>query len=222
MPNLSAPLPKAATTVVTALLAVLSGIALVLASTVPARAATTYTPTGGPVVSFLGSNISFTNIWAGQTFTCTTVSASGSVVIPGTSRAYGTTAISLGTNATSGCSHPMCGTTTVTPSGTWSFAITGDKTGSVWPARISNVSIQMTCGTCTFTVVGRVTGKFDTATQRFTPASGASGLTVSGNPPPSGAMCVTLDILAGDEFAVGGSFTLVTPSGSSGLTISNP
>ncbi len=221
MPNLPSSLTKAATTVVTALLAVLSGIALVLASTVPARAATTYTPTG-PVVTFLGSNISFTNLWAGQTFSCTTVSASGSVVNSGTSRAYGATAINLGTNATSGCSHPMCGTTTVTPSGTWTFAITGDKTGTVWPARISNVSIQMTCGTCTFTVVGKIAGKFDTATQKFTPVSGASGLTVSGSPPPSGAMCVTLDILAGDEFAVGGSFTLVTPSGSSGLTISNP
>lgn len=221
MPNLPSSLTEAATRLVTSLLAVLSGIALVLASTVPAQAATTYTPTG-PVVTFLGSNITFTNLWAAQTFTCTTVSASGSVVSSGTSRVYGATAIVLGTNATSGCSNPLCGPATVVPGGTWSFAITGDRTGTVWPARISNVSLQMTCGACTFTVAGKVDGKFDTATQKFTPASGASGLTVSGSPPPTGTMCVTLDILAGDPFGVGGTFTLVTPAGSGGLTITNP
>ncbi|MEV5001483.1 hypothetical protein [Nocardioides sp. LML1-1-1.1] len=172
-----------------------------------AQAATTYTPTGGSA-NFVGSSVSFTDIEAGQTLTCSTFNLSGSVTSSGTSRAYGADAGSLGTLTSSGCTNPIAGATTVTPSGTWTVAITGDKTGTVWPARLKNVVANVSAVNCTFTASGVVNGKFDTATQKFTPNSGASGLTInSGAGAPSGSMCVTLDLQPGDNVAVGGSWT---------------
>lgn len=172
-----------------------------------AQAATTYTPTGGSA-NFVGSSVTFTDIEAAQTLTCTTFNLSGSVTSSGTSRAYGADAGTLGTLTSSGCSHPLAGPTTVTPSGTWTVAITGDKTGTVWPARLKNVTAQVHAANCDFTASGVVNGKFDTSTQKFTPNSGASGLTINGGAgAPTGSMCVTLDLQAGDNVAVGGSWT---------------
>lgn len=223
MPNLPSSLTKAATTVVTALLAVLCGIALVLASTVPARAATTYTPTGGPSVTFVGTSISFTDIPAAQTFACTTFNLHGSVTSPGVSRAYGASAITFSTITAGGCSNPLCGSVSPTPSGTWGFAITGDPVSGVWPARLTNVRLQLGCGSsCVFTLTGAVNGKFNASTNRFTPNSGASGLVIASSPAPTGALCVTLDLQAGDDVAVGGYWTVTVPVGYPAFAVSNP
>lgn len=220
MPNL--PSPKGPAGVRGALLAVLVGVALALTPAVPAQAATTYTPSGGPSVSFVGTNIPFTDVEAGQTFTCSSVIMAGSLVSSGVSRAYGNVAITLSTLSSSGCSNPICGAAALTPVSTWTFAITGDKTGTSWPARIDNVTVQLTCGGCAFKMTGRIVGTFDTATQRFTPQSGGAGFIVSSSPAPSGSMCVTLDIQAGDQITVGGVFVRSPSPGSVGVTISNP
>lgn len=218
MPTAPTPRTRHAAAVVATMLAV---AALLLGTTTPARAATTYTPSGGPSITFLGTGIKLTPIIPAQTISCTTFNLGGSVLSPGISRAYGVDAVVLSALSTGGCSNPVCGTAVVTPVGTWSFAITGDATASGWPARLKNVKIQLTCGTCEFTVTGSVNGKFVVSTQRFTPNTGFSGLTVSGSPPPSGTMCAILDVQAGDEVAVGGYWTASGPLWAP-LTISNP
>lgn len=188
-----------------------------------AQAATTYTPTGGPGANFVGTSVSFTDIEAGQTLTCTQFDLSGSIISSGSSRAYGADGGTLGTLSSSGCSHPLAGATTVTPNGTWTVAITGDATGSSWPAKLKNVSADVSAVNCDFTASGEVNGTFNDSTQVFTPNAGASGLTIdSGAGAPTGSMCVTLDLQSGDNVAVGGSWTNTPPSGSAALDISNP
>ncbi|AIY16414.1 hypothetical protein GUY44_20710 [Pimelobacter simplex] len=203
-----------------------------------AQAATTYTPTGGPNANFVGSGVSFRDIEADQKLTCPTFNLTGSIISSGTSRAYGADAGSLtGLNAggTGACNNPIAGATTVAPltiSGTtgWSVAITADATGTSWPARLKNVRAKVSAAGCEFTVTGVVNGRFDTSNQKFTPATGASGLTVDdGLPAGSGEiapgtqpMCVTLDIQPGDTIEVAGSWTNTPPSGSTAIAIANP
>lgn len=192
--------------------------ALLAITATGAQAATTYTPTGSSA-NFVGSSVSFKDIEANQTLTCSTFNLSGSVSSSGTSRLYGADAGSLGTLTSSGCTNPIAGATTVTPVGTWTVAITGDKTGTVWPARLKNVTANVSAVNCNFTTSGVVNGSFDTATQKFTPNAGASGLTINGGAgAPTGSMCVTLDLQPGDTVAVGGSWTNTGAS----LAISNP
>lgn len=200
-----------------------AGAALVSMTATAAQAATTYTPTGGPNANFVGTSVSFTDIEAAQTLTCTTFNLSGSIISSGSSRAYGADGGTLGTLSSSGCTNPIAGPTVVAPVGTWTVAVTGDPTGSVWPARLKNVKANVSAANCTFSVSGVVNGTFNDATQVFTPASGASGLTIdSGAGAPTGAICVTLDLQSGDTIAVGGSWTNTPPAGSTGLDIANP
>lgn len=200
-----------------------AGAAVLSMTSTSAFAATTYTPTGGPSANFVGSSVSFTDIEAGQTLTCSTFNLSGSIISSGSSRAYGADGGTLGSLSSSGCTNPTAGATTVTPTGTWTVAVTGDATGSSWPARLKNVKATVTAVNCTFTVSGVVNGRFNDATQVFTPNTGASGLVVDGGAgAPTGPMCVTLDILTGDTIAVGGTWTNTPPAGSTALDISNP
>lgn len=202
-----------------------AGAAVLSMTSTNAYAATTYTPTGGPNANFVGTNVSFKDIEADQTLTCSTFNLSGSITNSGVSRAYNADAGTLGTLTSSGCSNPTAGATTVTPTGTWTVAVTGDAAAGTtsWPARLKNVKATVSAANCTFTVSGVVNGKFNDATQVFTPNAGASGLVVDGGAgAPTGPMCVTLDILTGDTIAVGGSWKNTPPAGSTNLDISNP
>lgn len=200
-----------------------AGAAVLSMTSTSAYAATTYTPTGGPNANFVGTSVSFTDIEAAQTLTCSTFNLSGSIISSGSSRAYGADGGTLGTLSSSGCTNPLAGATTVTPVGTWTVAITADATGTSWPAQLKNVKATVSAANCTFGVTGVVNGKFDDSNQRFTPNAGASGLTIdSGAGAPTGSMCVTLDLQPGDTIAVGGYWTNTPPSGSTALDISNP
>lgn len=200
-----------------------AGAAVLSMTSTNAYAATTYTPTGGPNANFVGTNVSFTDIEADQKLTCSTFNLSGSITNSGVSRAYGADGGTLGTLTSSGCTNLLAGATTVTPSGTWTVAVTGDVTGTSWPARLKNVKATISAANCTFGVTGVVNGRFDDSTQRFTPNTGASGLTIDGGAgAPTGSMCVTLDLQPGDTIAVGGYWTNTPPAGSTNLDISNP
>ena len=183
----------------------------------PAHAATTYTPSGGPNVNFVGSSVSFKAIQANQTLTCSTFNLAGSIVNPGVSRALTANGGNLGSLTSSGCTNPIAGATTVTPTGTWGVRITGDEVSSVSPAQLTSVSATVTAAGCTFPVAGTVAGSFNDATQKFTPASGASGLKISGT--PSGFLCPILGVANGQDIEVGGSWTNTPPAGSTNLLI---
>jgi len=188
-----------------------------LAMAGPANAATTYTPSGGPSANFVGNNVSFTATAAGQTLTCSTFNLAGSIVNPGTSRAIGANGGTLTTLTSSGCTNPIAGSTTVTPSGTWGVTITGDEVGTVSPARLTSVAATVSAAGCTFNVGGVVNGTFNDATQRFTPNSGASGLTITST--PVGFICPILGVAPGQTIEVGGTWTNTPPAGSAGLAI---
>lgn len=180
-----------------------------------AQAATTFTPTGGPNITFTGDTVSFTDIPAEQTLTCEVFDLSGTVVNSGVSRAYGANAGDLTDLTSSGCTNPIAGSTTVTPTGDWGVTITGDATGSAWPAQLTNVTADVTAAGCSFDVAGTAAGTFDDSTQVFDPVSGPSGLTIS--TPPVGATCPLLGVEQGDPIEVNGTWTA-----SPALDISNP
>ncbi|UUW89436.1 hypothetical protein [Pimelobacter simplex] len=201
-----------------------SAVALALAvAPAPAAHATGYTPIGGPGINLIGSSIAFTAIEAYQKFTCSTANYGGTVVSPGAPRAYGSPAATLTTQTISGCSNPTMGAVTFTPIGSWDLAFTGPPAagGTVsWPVRVSNVAIAFSYPSCTFRIEGAINGRFNTATQRFTPNTGASGLAIPASGPgvPTGVWCTVLDLQPGDTFEVAGSWTNGPPSGSTGLT----
>lgn len=184
--------------------------AVIGGTAVAAQAATTYTPTGS-TVNFVGSSVSFRDIEADQPLNCSTFTLAGSVVSSGVNRAYGANGGNLSTITSSGCTNPLAGATTVSPTGTWGVTVTGDKVGTVVPARLTGVAANLSAANCKFSIGGVVNGKFDTSTQKFTPNTGASGLTITNIPAPSSgstqAMCTTLDLVVGDTISVGGSWT---------------
>lgn len=199
-------------------------VALIGGTAVTAQAATTYTPTGttATFAKTAGlSNISLTEIEANQTFPCATFTMAGSVDGSGTSRSYGTNGLSLPSTTTAGCTN-WWSAFTVTASGSWGMTVVGDKVGTVAHSRLTNVSLTGTMPQCTFSIGGVVNGTFDTSTQRFTPVSGASGLTLTSIPAPTSSrpqtLCTTLDFQVGDTIAIGGSWTNTGPA----LTIATP
>ena len=72
------------------------GIALatVCAMSVPAHAATNYTPDAGAgdKVNFVGTSVSFSVTSTGQRITCPTFNLAGDITNPGVSRLFGATA----------------------------------------------------------------------------------------------------------------------------------
>ncbi|KAB2807172.1 hypothetical protein F9L07_27145 [Pimelobacter simplex] len=212
-----------------------------------AQAATTFTPSGGPGANFVGSynnptdspdlgivsGIRFTDIPADQSLDCSAFSVGGSIVSPGTSRAYGANAGNLGSLTASGCTNPLAGATSVTPIGTWGVTVTGDAVSGQWPARLTNVKAKLSAANCDFYVEGVVNGKFNTSTQVFTPVGNPvaanatsytpTGLVIASTPaPPTGSMCTTLDLQVGDDIGITGTFKNTPPSGSTALAITNP
>ncbi|KRF19046.1 hypothetical protein ASG90_03970 [Nocardioides sp. Soil797] len=187
-------------------------------STSAQAAADDYTPNGGPEAAFIGSNVSFTATEAGQTLTCTQFDLSGTVTDPGTSRAFGDEAGSLGDLQSSGCTNPVAGATTVDPIGVWGVTITGAEVGSVSPAQLTDVNAFVEAAGCSFNVGGTVNGEYDDSTGVFTP--GGSGLTISDV--PVGFLCSILGVAQGQSIEVNGTWQNVPPAGSTAMTITNP
>jgi hypothetical protein len=114
-----------------------------------------------------------------------------------------------------GCTNPFEGATTVTRSGTWTLVITGDATGTVWPAKLANINAAVIQTGCAFTVGGgNVVGTFDTSTQTFIPTN--STLTITNT--PTGGWCPLSGTAFGDEISVSGSWT----NTGAPITLSNP
>lgn len=187
------------------LVAVASVATVLLTATPPAQAFTTYTPTGGPAVNLVGTGISLTDIPNGQTITCASFTMAGGVSSPGLSRAYPTPAVNLPTLASAGCTNTLWGPVTFALAPTWRLAMTGDPSGGLWPARLSQVKISGTIAGCAIEVTGVVDGTFAVGSQRFTPGAGPSGLGVTAA--VGGAPCVAIDVVVGDPVAVGGYWT---------------
>ena len=193
----------------------------VLAGTLgTAEATSPYTPGGGPNLNLVSNgSVTFTVSPSGTTATCTDFDLAGSIVNPGTPRAHTAVAGTLGSLTTSGCTGGHWGPTSIVPNGTWNVLVTGDPTGTVWPARLANVSATVDAlqADCVFTASGSVDGTFDTATQVFAPT--ASNLEIDGD--PVGTSCLTLDLLDGDPIDVSGSWTNTPPTGSSAVTLTH-
>ncbi|WP_377326106.1 hypothetical protein ACFJIY_13025 [Pimelobacter simplex] len=200
--------------------ALTASIVVLLATTLPAQAFTTYTTTGGPAVRFAGTGVALEHLSTGESFSCPTFDVTGTVVSSGGSRLYGSPAASFGATSSSCRPNVACGPVTVTSISSGTFAITGDLSSGTWPARIAGAKYQVSCSGCQLTLEGGVNGRFNATSQLFKPDAGPSGLvqtSTNGDP-----LCVIMGFQNGDDFAVGGSWTNVPPSGSVGLTITNP
>ncbi|OUZ10551.1 hypothetical protein BHE97_07280 [Aeromicrobium sp. PE09-221] len=195
-------------------LTAVAGLGAVVALAGAAQAATSYTPAGGPQVSFEGSGIDFTAVQAGQTLSCDQFDLVGTMLNPGVSRPYGANSKELGDIVTNGCSNPIAGTVTVEPIGHWTMAVTGDPTGTVWPGELGDVQVKTTVAGCTFHVTGEIEGTFDTATQKLEPT--ASALVIADV--PSGFLCPLLGVGQGQDIEVEGSWT----NTSAPVTLSTP
>ena len=195
-------------------------LALAVAMSSPASAATTYTPGGAPNVNFGSSNASFQFIQANQTFTCAQFGPAGEIVNAGTRRAVGTNGVVLTSFASSGCTNPIWGTTTYAATETSGLTVTGDAVGSIVPVRFTGLEFVFTGAACSFKVGGVLNGTFDTGTQRFTPVDGASGLKVTST--PTGHLCPILGMAVGHDLKLGGTWTNTPPAGSGPLTIAVP
>lgn len=198
-----------------ALTGIVAAAALV---TGPTQTAASFTPNGGPEVNFVGSDVSFRNVQAQQTLTCEQVDFAGAVLDPGTGRPYGDNAGLLDDLTADGCTNPLGGPTSVTLTGTPTVSITGDPTGTKWPAQLADVSASISVAGCSFTVKGTVDGVFDTATQVVTPTSNT--LTIVEE--PIGYLCPIPGLAKDQTFEVEGYWTNVPPPGSGPLTIAYP
>ncbi|MFJ9313579.1 hypothetical protein ACIRN4_05245 [Pimelobacter simplex] len=189
-----------------AALAVAVSLALAVGGAGPAQAVNPYKPSGGPALRFVVDmpGATFTVVPSGVTTTCTMFTLNGVVEAPGVGRMHTTRAGYLDTWTTGGC-----GSVVVTPTGTWDVMITGDPTGTAWPARLRNAAAHGAAAGCSFDAAGDVIGTFDTGTQKFTATS--STLTLSG---VTGPLCPLLDIAAGDGLDVVGTWTDLPPLGS--------
>lgn len=185
---------------------------LVTAGPSEAHTTTTYTPSGGPHLDLVGTNVA---IWfeAGQAISCTDFDPSGTLINPGTARSLGAPAGSI-VSLASACTTDTGASVTFT-SGTWSFEVTGLATGSAWPARFTGVELDWNVGGCQVDMSGDLGGVFDTATQRFMPTSSTIVPTAV-----TGAGCAALGISPGDTTEFGGYLTNTPSAGSTALSLS--
>ncbi|XBB66180.1 hypothetical protein ABFU82_18990 [Nocardioides sp. WV_118_6] len=207
--------------------AVVTSLAVLLAVVGTAPGAAGWTPTssawGGPDVDLIGTGITFTDIPAHVSVGCVQHDLAGSIVNPGLSRSYGSATAALPTVTTASCAGSSLASCAVTPVGSWSLAVTGDRVPPVWPARVDDVTMTVECFQCAFTIQGTINGGFNDVSQVFTPVPGASGLVIAtGTGAPAGTMCDLLDLQATDDIEVGGYWTNHPPAGSTPLRISNP
>jgi len=200
-----------------------ASFALAVAMSSPASAATTYTPDAGAgdQINFIGSNIALRVVPVSQTINCPTFTMAGAVVSPSVSRLYGANGADIATLTSGGCTNPLLGPTAVTKIGTWGLTITGDASGTTWPAKLTNVVAQVAMlggPGCTFTIGGDLSGTFNTTTQKFTPG----GSTIQILTAPVGGGCTFLGLAISQDVVVSGTWTNIPPVGSGPLTIVNP
>lgn len=204
--------------------ALIAALAAVFAMSLPAHAASDYTPNGGPEANFVGSNVAFTVDSTGQELDCPTFNLLGEVINPGVSRAFGESAGVLDQLEAIGCTNPLAGDTDVTPYGDWKIAVTGAETGSESPVTLSDIKVTVNAlsGACTFDVVGSLDGIFDDSTQVFTPT--VSNLEVASSPAPSGFLCNVLGVAPGVHVSIDANtfWTNTPPAGNTDLDITNP
>jgi hypothetical protein len=197
------------------LVAVSSAAAAVvcIAATGASAVIPSYTPTrtgGAGNVTFTGTAVSFKDIPANQTLTCTVFNLTGPIINNGVSRAPGANAGSLTTLTSSGCTNPIAGATTVTPIGTWGVAIDDQGTAAnLWKARLTNVTVNVVAAGCQFQASGTAKGIFNdnttgTGAQVFDPDAGPSGLKISTT--PVGAICPLIGVELGDDIEVNGTW----------------
>lgn len=187
---------------------------VVVGSAVDARAGTTYTPSGGAGVKLVGANVVFHFEETGQDWRCAPFDIAGQVTSPGSARTFGSEAVDLGALADT-CTNPLWGLTNFSADPGWRLTVTGAGAGTAWPARLDQVAMTLSALNCTVAFGGSVDGTFDTASQRFTPATSALVVTSV-----TGSMCVMLDFQVGDHTVLLGSFTNLPPAGSVPLSIS--
>lgn len=183
----------------------------VVATAAPASATDPYRPGGGPSLRMVVGSAGATFSSPGVTATCTSFTLGGVVENPGTPRAHSVRAGYLSTLSSSGC-----GTTTLTPTGTWDVVVPGDPAGTVWPMVLANASAHGARSGCSFDMSGNINGAFNTATQQFRAAT--STLTISN---VVGPLCAVLDIQTGDPVTVTGTWTNTPPIGSGVLTLTH-
>lgn len=204
--------------------ALIAALAAVFAMSLPAHAASDYTPNGGPQANFVGSNVAFTVDSTGQRLDCPTFNLLGNVTDPGVSRSFGESAGVLNDLTALGCTNVLAGPTDVTPHGEWKIAVTGPKDGSESPVTLSDIEVTVNAlsGACEFDVVKSLDGTFDDATQVFTPT--VSNLEVASSPAPSGFLCNTLGVAPGVHVSIDADtvWTNTPPAGSTDLEITNP
>lgn len=192
----------------------MASAAMVTTMSAGAHAATDYTPTGGPSLNLVGTNVRVHFEEINQSFTCSRFDVAGQVTMPGVAREFGGEAVDLGA-LTDTCTNPLYGLSNFTAEPTWRTTVTGPSNGTSWPVRLEEVEMGFTAVNCVVEFEGTIDGAFDTATQRFTP--GTSTLIVTYW---SGSWCVTLDFQVGDHAVLQGELTNVPPAGSSPLTLS--
>ncbi len=187
-------------------------VALAVATAAPAPATNPYLPGGGPSLRLVvdSPGVTFASPGSpGVNVACTAFTLGGVVESPGTPRAHSVRAGYLSTLSSSGC-----GTTTVTPTGSWNVVVPGDGSGTVWPMVLANATAHGAASGCSFDIAGTINGAFNTSTQQFRAAS--STLRVS---TVVGPLCALLDIALGDPVTVTGTWTNTPPAGSGVLTL---
>jgi hypothetical protein len=181
--------------------------------TATAAHAATVTVSGGPDVDFVGSSVSFTDTNAGQTLTCSTFDLRNSAPITTGSITTPAVIANLNDLNSSGCTNPIVGATTVTPTGNWNYQVDSATTGE-----LTNVTAFISAAGCSFNVgPGSVPGVWNNANHTFTP-NGPTTLTIADT--PSGLLCPLLGVAQGDHITVSGLWTNTPPAGSTQVSIS--
>lgn len=191
--------------------------AVVLLLGAPAYAAGTWTVTGpsaGSTVTATSSNITFTDVTAGITASCTSGSASGTLAATSGSWPGGAVVSNLGIS-TSGCTGAGL-TFNLTQNGTAALHVTGATNASgVTPGEIRGVSVKGTAlgGLCTVQVdgpgganskTGVITGTYDNS--GVITATGAPNITVAS----ASLGCNIGGIKKGDKASLSGTFNVTS------------
>ena len=194
-----------------------AGIAATALMPVAADAVGTYTVSGGGTIHAAQSgNLVFvdTTSTSHPKLTCTTFHGSGTAVngthqfVPATyTSATGLSAAAkLTSRSLTGCTNPITGAATITPSNTWSLGISA-KTLAGGAGYLYNVTAKVSAAGCVFTSKGAVYGKYVNSTGIFTGTTKA-GLVLSG---VTGASCALVGVANGDKAYLSGKIK-VTPA----------
>lgn len=207
----------------------LNGLAVVAASAAavlaipvgPASALVDYTVTSGgstnDVTATNVGNLVFEDTYLGPLgtpgnprMTCTTLSADGTVNPGG--HAYGDAAgqVTPAAGDLTGCTNPVVGGVTITPSGTWSLVVTG-KTATGATGYLDGVAVHLygTAGgqTCEADATGRLYGTYTNSTGNLVIDSSQSSLVIS-NVTQTADLCDTVGIYDDDPAAGSGTVHL--------------